>query len=126
MVETNCNCLLFFFQAEDGIRDTSVTGVQTCALPICSRCIYGSHGGETRGDAARARTRARHRRRLVLAERGRSREISRRIRPLTPFLFIDVSPNHSPDCCLVIVTIKVFPYVLLRVTTPQYAMFSGL
>src|SRR5437762_8847719 len=26
---------LFFFQAEDGIRDTSVTGVQTCALPIC-------------------------------------------------------------------------------------------
>src|SRR5437763_16510889 len=28
-------CLFFFFfQAEDGIRDTSVTGVQTCALPI--------------------------------------------------------------------------------------------
>src|SRR5436189_219765 len=26
--------LCFFFQAEDGIRDTSVTGVQTCALPI--------------------------------------------------------------------------------------------
>src|SRR5260370_35642389 len=26
---------LFFFQAEDGIRDSSVTGVQTCALPIC-------------------------------------------------------------------------------------------
>ena len=27
----------FFFQAEDGIRDTSVTGVQTCALPISGR-----------------------------------------------------------------------------------------
>src|SRR5437879_12244136 len=26
--------LFFCFQAEDGIRDTSVTGVQTCALPI--------------------------------------------------------------------------------------------
>src|SRR5258706_6908652 len=26
----------FFFQAEDGIRDWSVTGVQTCALPICT------------------------------------------------------------------------------------------
>src|SRR5207237_2164976 len=26
--------LFFFFQAEDGIRDSSVTGVQTCALPI--------------------------------------------------------------------------------------------
>src|SRR5439155_3692794 len=28
--------LFFFFQAEDGIRDGHVTGVQTCALPICS------------------------------------------------------------------------------------------
>src|SRR5256886_8406342 len=27
----------FFFQAEDGIRDLTVTGVQTCALPICRR-----------------------------------------------------------------------------------------
>src|SRR5215217_2071857 len=27
-------CLFFFFQAEDGIRDIGVTGVQTCALPI--------------------------------------------------------------------------------------------
>src|SRR5260370_32513400 len=27
-------CSFFFFQAEDGIRDSSVTGVQTCALPI--------------------------------------------------------------------------------------------
>src|SRR5207237_2297294 len=27
----------FFFQAEDGIRDSSVTGVQTCALPIFPR-----------------------------------------------------------------------------------------
>src|SRR6476620_11964192 len=26
----------FFFQAEDGIRDIGVTGVQTCALPICT------------------------------------------------------------------------------------------
>src|SRR2546422_5161006 len=25
----------FFFKAEDGIRDVAVTGVQTCALPIC-------------------------------------------------------------------------------------------
>src|SRR6266568_8434327 len=30
----------FFFQAEDGIRDGTVTGVQTCALPI-----YPGHGG---------------------------------------------------------------------------------
>src|SRR5260221_10354555 len=31
--------ICFFFQAEDGIRDHCVTGVQTCALPISSR--YG-------------------------------------------------------------------------------------
>src|SRR5207245_6419596 len=29
--------LFFFFQAEDGIRDATVTGVQTCALPISAR-----------------------------------------------------------------------------------------
>src|SRR5438132_13834991 len=29
-----CVSLFFFFQAEDGIRDHCVTGVQTCALPI--------------------------------------------------------------------------------------------
>src|SRR2546426_4100518 len=50
----NCACLLcdfgsicyhlqslqisfFFFQAEDGIRDVAMTGVQTCALPILAR-----------------------------------------------------------------------------------------
>src|SRR5689334_11783332 len=31
-----CSCYCFFFQAEDGIRDGTVTGVQTCALPISS------------------------------------------------------------------------------------------
>src|SRR3989442_6006809 len=30
------SCCFFFFQAEDGIRDADVTGVQTCALPISS------------------------------------------------------------------------------------------
>src|SRR5687767_4708730 len=33
-------CTFFFFQAEDGIRDKLVTGVQTCALPI-----YAHHPG---------------------------------------------------------------------------------
>src|SRR5437879_7308802 len=31
--------VVFFFQAEDGIRDTSVTGVQTCALPISDYAV---------------------------------------------------------------------------------------
>src|SRR2546429_2110437 len=33
--------LFFFFQAEDGIRDVAVTGVQTCALPISIRRAPG-------------------------------------------------------------------------------------
>src|SRR5204863_5467699 len=38
---------VFFFQAEDGIRDLYVTGVQTCALPISPavpRCDRGCRG----------------------------------------------------------------------------------
>src|SRR5436309_7753398 len=34
-------CFFFFFQAEDGIRDFHVTGVQTCALPILSILARG-------------------------------------------------------------------------------------
>src|SRR5438874_13825627 len=40
----------FFFQAEDGIRDLYVTGVQTCALPIS----FSTRGGGGAGTAARA------------------------------------------------------------------------
>src|SRR5205807_2929960 len=39
-----CRFFFFFFQAEDGIRDYKVTGVQTCALPICHAdrgAVYG-------------------------------------------------------------------------------------
>src|SRR2546427_8596000 len=42
-------CVFFFFQAEDGIRDLTVTGVQTCALPIsiefAALYIYGHLNG---------------------------------------------------------------------------------
>src|SRR6266481_5183597 len=34
---------VFFFQAEDGIRDGTVTGVQTCALPISHLLVYLEH-----------------------------------------------------------------------------------
>src|SRR2546430_8931744 len=33
---------MFFFQAEDGIRDLTVTGVQTCALPISTLAALGA------------------------------------------------------------------------------------
>src|SRR5476649_2903275 len=38
------SCHFFFFQAEDGIRDHCVTGVQTCALPI----FHGHREGKAR------------------------------------------------------------------------------
>src|SRR5690349_22743395 len=51
--------VVFFFQAEDGIRDLYVTGVQTCALPICHgapagvpprpRAAAGGRGGTPAG-----------------------------------------------------------------------------
>src|SRR5207249_8028433 len=53
----------FFFQAEDGIRDRNVTGVQTCALPIYAamKCRSASasvfaHGAQIAGRAERRRT----------------------------------------------------------------------
>src|SRR5688572_30926739 len=47
----------FFFQAEDGIRDLTVTGVQTCALPI-----FGHDRGLAAEDQVVVRVRARARR----------------------------------------------------------------
>src|SRR5690348_4560092 len=39
--------MFFFFQAEDGIRDGRVTGVQTCALPILTTIAYVLLGAAT-------------------------------------------------------------------------------
>src|SRR5437867_5436004 len=39
----------FFFQAEDGIRDRTVTGVQTCALPISRPAAVGGGRAGDRG-----------------------------------------------------------------------------
>src|SRR5205807_2998406 len=39
-----CVLCFFFFQAEDGIRDYKVTGVQTCALPIFELHAVGPNG----------------------------------------------------------------------------------
>src|SRR2546430_3347988 len=47
-----CIVAFFFFQAEDGIRDLTVTGVQTCALPIYSLSIDKAGEGYTLTSAA--------------------------------------------------------------------------
>src|SRR5947209_58496 len=48
-------CLFFFFQAEDGIRDIGVTGVQTCALPICALVLQALAGHDPRDPASASR-----------------------------------------------------------------------
>src|SRR5215813_7296777 len=51
----NFSCFVFFFQAEDGIRDADVTGVQTCALPIFGtrRSNKRKGGGTSKGPKPR-------------------------------------------------------------------------
>src|SRR6266566_8894400 len=49
--------VVFFFQAEDGIRDYKVTGVQTCALPISDGAEHDPHD-EPGGHLRRCYTRA--------------------------------------------------------------------
>src|SRR5688572_32759450 len=52
--------LFFFFQAEDGIRDLTVTGVQTCALPILPPALaYWSASPQPQVRGASSGTRAR-------------------------------------------------------------------
>src|SRR5437764_13133663 len=64
LVHTLVLFLFFFFQAEDGIRDTSVTGVQTCALPISSAAATIATGSG----------RARHKSPMPAPPRTRSEE----------------------------------------------------
>src|SRR5437879_1701120 len=63
----NTHAFFFFFQAEDGIRDTSVTGVQTCALPIYRRRSRRRARPQSRADRARPLDR------LLLRRPARSR-----------------------------------------------------
>src|SRR5690606_40562168 len=76
--------LFFFFQAEDGIRDFHVTGVQTCALPISRRARAGTRRSgrapflrSSARSSARPRPRARLRPRRRWRPAGRPRQIGR-------------------------------------------------
>src|SRR6267154_5539268 len=68
-----CVCVFFFFQAEDGIRDGRVTGVQTCALPICAvRGVTQHPSGVEVAIERQGRTETRSGRWLIGADGARS------------------------------------------------------
>src|SRR5204863_3650521 len=83
LVATTVTLLLlifFFFQAEDGIRDLYVTGVQTCALPIlrarrAGRGVEHARGGVAdRDEGQRIDDRGRDQRRAPEPQEQRSEE----------------------------------------------------
>src|SRR5260370_33641039 len=67
--------LFFFFQAEDGIRDSSVTGVQTCALPISFGNPRGLEGAVSMG---------------VISS------VARQIKPEDPLVYIQTDAPINP------------------------------
>src|SRR5579859_1968371 len=69
----NRRLLHFFFQAEDGIRDLTVTGVQTCALPISPEVGDASHI-DPRGDGKDRRARGTGTQRRHRGVRGGERD----------------------------------------------------
>src|SRR3989449_4865819 len=73
------SAFFFFFQAEDGIRDVAVTGVQTCALPISLRRAAPSPPAGRPAHAVRRRPAAAPH--LARAQRTCPRERRRRRRP---------------------------------------------
>src|SRR6266436_8504195 len=69
--------IFFFFQAEDGIRDVAVTGVQTCALPISLRGLTRAVERFGRGDLS-ARVNSRRRDEIGRASCGKSVDLGGR------------------------------------------------
>src|SRR5688572_33457513 len=75
--------VLFFFQAEDGIRDLTVTGVQTCALPICQHLLVAGHRRVEHGFADPGRPRTER-----VPDRSEERRVGKECRSRS-------SPNHQ-------------------------------
>src|SRR5438046_4285926 len=66
----------FFFQAEDGIRDWSVTGVQTCALPICAWLLPAANCARRRLRLPRLR----RQRAFTIKDRSEERRVGKECR----------------------------------------------
>src|SRR5687767_15305400 len=93
-----CVFFFFFFQAEDGIRDKLVTGVQTCALPIYSPMpirIRGARHGDIDGRAAVAHRRLQREREVAsLDERVIVRRRDEDLAGLDGLLILDLADSQ--------------------------------
>src|SRR3712207_5412655 len=100
---------IFFFQAEDGIRDIGVTGVQTCALPISdAEERWVTHGGD-RGVPPGGDSVAPHRRVTNVTGRGVRHSGASTAETLRhdhlfvltrsgPRVYLTAPRNFGPDC----------------------------
>src|SRR5256885_16383177 len=88
--------MFFFFQAEDGIRDYKVTGVQTCALPISVNAKVVRGGARIREVWDRAWRMLRMRRLAV--EEGDSVVVLPRGRPLLEFYARSEERRVGEEC----------------------------
>src|SRR3712207_7648022 len=82
--------LFFFFQAEDGIRDIGVTGVQTCALPIYEGGLTGRITPETKFEEGDFRN--------EYFKGDRKKEVYERVRGIAEDL--DVEEEKIPEIAL--------------------------
>src|ERR1022692_5121216 len=102
-------CRFFFFQAEDGIRDYKVTGVQTCALPI-------SWSGGRKGNH-----------RLSMKNTHPARKTSRRWRanPRKGAEMMEFTLVFLPMLAMVLVLIDI-SWAVFAKSTLEYAVRTGV
>src|SRR2546426_9991737 len=86
--------VFFFFQAEDGIRDYKVTGVQTCALPICGHAVKKGHH-QAQGEEARECAHGAHGPAKYPAHRAFDNALERRYLPLAVWRSFTSTPTAS-------------------------------
>src|SRR5207245_8422535 len=90
----------FFFQAEDGIRDATVTGVKTCALPISRRTVEVAdritHQTEARACSADAVTQQRGARVQCTATAAHGARSRGKIDPVKDVKHVGLQPDFNP------------------------------
>src|SRR5699024_8751147 len=115
---------VFFFQAEDGIRDRNVTGVQTCALPILSMIILGAVvglcllvGGLRHGSMAHNRTGATNYLTMIIA-------LTALAFAVPALIGTNGSSETWQEIPIVIATIGIYAFFLYRQMGPQAQEFT--